>query len=466
MASVLAALVSEPSQLLPARTQMAFTLGFHILLVPMGVAFTFIILVAHWRGLRRGDADALRLAQRWSKVAAVLFAVGAVSGTVLTFEMGLLWPRLMNRFGDAYGIPFAIEGLFFFLEAIFLAVYIYGWKRLPAWPHFFTGIPVVLSGIGGTLAVVAANSWMNQPAGFSMRHGHVVDVDPLRVIFNDAFFHESLHMLLAAYLVAGFLVAGVYAFAMLRGRRDRHHRLGFLISFTVAAVVMPFQIFVGDIAARRVFEQQPIKFAAQELVFDTARHAPEVIGGVLIDGEVRYGIKIPGLASWLADFTTNTKITGLSSVPPRDRPPANIVHLSFNLMVGIATGLLALALWFAVVWWRRRDLPRTPWFLRAATIAGVASVVAMEAGWVVTEVGRQPWVVQGLLRTEDAVTRADGIWVSLVVVVVLYAAIAAAAVLVLRSMSRRWRAADADEPPVPYGPGDEIAPAAPNGGQP
>lgn len=463
MAPVFAALASEPSQLLPARTQMAFTLGFHIVLVPMGVAFTFIILVAHFRGLRRGDDDALRLAQRWSKVAAVLFAVGAVSGTVLTFEMGLLWPRLMGRFGDAYGIPFAIEGLFFFLEAIFLAVYIYGWKRLPPWPHFLTGVPVVLSGIGGTLAVVAANAWMNQPAGFSMRNGRVVDVDPLRVIFNDAFWHESLHMLLAAYLVAGFLVAGVYAFAMLRGRRDRHHRLGFLVPFTVAAAVMPFQFIVGDLAARQVFHQQPVKFAAQELVFETRRHAPEVIGGVLVDGEVRYGIKIPGLASWLADNSSNTKITGLTSVPPRDRPPANIVHLAFNVMVGIATALLALSLWFAVVWWRRRDLPRTPWFLRAATVAGVASVVAMEAGWVVTEVGRQPWVVQGLLRTEDAVTRADGVWVSLVVVVVLYAAVATAAVLVLRSMARRWRAADSDDPAVPYGPGADLAPATTKG---
>ncbi len=452
----LAALLSEPSQLLPARTQMAFTLGFHILLVPMGVAFTFIILVAHYRGLRRGDADALRLAQRWSKVAAVLFAVGAVSGTVLTFEMGLLWPGLMSRFGDAYGIPFAIEGLFFFLEAIFLAVYIYGWKRLPPWPHFLTGVPVVLSGIGGTLAVVAANAWMNQPAGFTMRNGRVVDVDPVRVIFNDAFWHEGLHMLLAAYLVAGFVVAGVYAVAMLRGRRDRHHRLGFLIAFTVAAVVMPFQIFVGDVAARQVFKQQPIKFAAQELVFETRRHAPEVIGGVLVDGEIRYGIKIPGLASWLADFSTETKVTGLASVPPRDRPPANVVHLAFNVMVGIATGLLALSLWFAVVWWRRRDLPRTPWFLRAAAVAGVASVVAMEAGWVVTEVGRQPWVVQGLLRTEDAVTRADGVWVSLAVVVVLYAAVGTATVLVLRSMARRWRAADDEDPAVPYGPGGAL----------
>jgi cytochrome d ubiquinol oxidase subunit I len=463
---VLAALGSEPSQLLPARMQMAFTLGFHIILVPMGVAFTFITLLAHYRGLRRGDEDALRLAERWSKVAAVLFAVGAVSGTVLTFEMGLLWPRLMGRFGDAFGIPFAIEGLFFFLEAIFLAVYIYGWKRLPPWPHLLTGIPVVLSGIGGTLAVVSANAWMNQPGGFTLRNGKIVDVDPWGVIFNDAFWHESIHMLLAAYLVAGFVVAGVYAFAMLRGRRDRHHRLGFLLPFSVAAIVMPFQIVVGDLAAREVFHQQPVKFAAQELVFETQRDAPEVIGGVLVDGEVRYGIKIPGLASWLADYSTDTKIIGLESVPVRDRPPANIVHLAFDTMVGIATALLALSAWFGFVWWRRRDIPRSPWFLRAAAAAGALSVVAMEAGWVVTEVGRQPWVVQGLLRTEDAVTRADGVWVSLAVVMALYAAVGTAAVLVLRSMARRWRAADAADPPVPYGPPPDLAPAGAAGSDP
>jgi cytochrome d ubiquinol oxidase subunit I len=465
MTSVLAALAREPSQLLPARTQMAFTLGFHIVLVPFGVAFTFLTLVLHFRGLRHRDEVALRLARRWSKVAAVLFAVGAVSGTVLTFEMGLLWPGLMGRFGDAYGIPFAIEGLFFFLEAIFLAIYIYGWKRLPAWPHFFTGVPVVLSGIGGTLSVVAANAWMNQPAGFTRRGGKIVDVNPWRVIFNDAFWHESVHMLLAAYIVAGFVVAGVYAVGMLRGHRDRYHRLGFLVPFTVAAVVMPLQIVVGDWAARQVFEQQPVKFAAQELVYDSRRHAPETIGGLLVDGKVKYGIKLPGLASWLADFSTSTKIEGLRTVPPRDRPPANIVHLSFQLMVGIAFGLLALALWFAVVWWRRRDLPRNRWFLRAAAVAGAAAVVAMEAGWVVTEVGRQPWIVHHVLRTEDAVTRADGVWVSLAVVFVLYAGVGTAAVLVLRAMARRWRSADADEP-GPYGPRPDVVLPEPLGTSP
>src|SRR6516162_5364125 len=240
------AAASEPSQLLPARTQMAFTLGIHIVLVPFGVAFVFIALIANYRGLRHGDHDALLLAERWSKVAAVLFAVGAVTGTVLSFELGLLWPGLMGRFGQAYGIPFVVEGLFFFLEAIFVAIYIYGWKRMRPWPHFWSGIPVVLAGVGGALAVVAANSWMNDPGGFTLRHGKVATVDPAKVIFNGAFWHEGLHMLLAAYIVAGFLVAGVYAVAMLRGRRNAYHRLGFLLPFTIAAVLMPFQIAVGD----------------------------------------------------------------------------------------------------------------------------------------------------------------------------------------------------------------------------
>src|SRR3954469_20324698 len=211
-------LAADPEQLLPARQMMAFTLGFHIILVPFGVAFTTMMLIANWRGLRRGDEQALVLARRWSQVAGVLFAVGAVSGTVLSFELGLLWPGLMGRFGAAFGIPFAIEGLFFFLEAIFVAIYIYGWNRMRPWPHFWTGVPVVLSGIGGTSSVVAANAWMNQPQGFALRHGRVVAVDPLAVIVNGAFWYEALHMLLAAYMVAGFVVAGVYAVGLLRGR--------------------------------------------------------------------------------------------------------------------------------------------------------------------------------------------------------------------------------------------------------
>src|SRR3954463_3819724 len=348
---------ADPDQLLPAREQMAFTLGFHIILVPFGVAFTFLMLIANYRGIRRGDADALLLAERWSKVSAVLFAVGAVSGTVLSFEMGLLWPGLMGRYGAAYGLPFSVEGIFFFLEAIFVAIYIYGWKRLTPWVHFWSGAPVVLSGIGGTLSVVAAHSWMNAPGGITVRDGKVVDVDVWQVFFNDAFWYEAVHMLLAAYVVAGFTVAAVYAVGMLRGRRDRYHRLGLLIPLTIGAVAIPLQILMGDVIARYVFDSEPAKFAAIEALPDTRTHAPETLGGILVDGKVKYGVPIPDGASLLSGFSAGTEVKGLDAIPADVRPPDHLVtmvHLSFDVMVGTGFALFGLALWFGWLWWRSR----------------------------------------------------------------------------------------------------------------
>ena len=447
--------VAEPSQLLPAREQMAFTLGFHIVLVPFGVAFTSIMMIANYRGLRHGDERALALAQRWSKVAALLFAVGAVSGTVLSFEMGLLWPRLMQTYGAAYGLPFTVEAIFFLLEAIFIAIYIYGWKHMAPWSHFWTGLPVVLSGIGGTASVVAANAWMNIPGGITMRDGKVVAVRPLAVFFNRAFWYEALHMLLAAYIVAGFVVAGVYAVGMLRGRRDRYQRLGFLIPFTVAAATVPFQIVVGDFAARAVFDNEPAKFASIEILPTTGTRVPETLGGVLINGKVRYGLPIPNGASLLAGYDTNTRIAGQDAIPEQLRPPArlvNIVHLSFDTMVGTAFALLGLGAWFAVGWYRRRDLPNSRWFLRCAAVAGVVSVVSMEAGWVVTEVGRQPWTVNGLLLTRDAVTTSGNLWLFFGATLIIYTAVGVSTIAALRAMHRRWQLDDELRMDVPYGP--------------
>jgi cytochrome bd ubiquinol oxidase subunit I len=467
------AAASEPSQLLPARQQMALTLGFHIILVPFGVAFTFITLLANYRAIRHGDREARLLAERWSRVAAVLFAVGAVSGTVLSFELGLLWPGLMGRFGAAYGIPFAVEGIFFFLEAIFVAIYIYGWRRLRPWPHFWTGIPVVLSGIGGTLAVVAANSWMNQPGGFTLVDGHVTAVRPMSVLFNRAFWYESLHMLLAAYIVAGFLVAGVYAAGMLKGRRDRYHRLGFLIPFVVAAVIMPAQIFVGDVAAREVFHNEPAKFAGIEMLPKTGDHVPETLLGVLgSDGRVHYGLHIPNGASLLAGFSPSTTIKGLDAIPADVRPRPELVttvHLSFDVMVGCAFLLLGLALWFALGWWRRRDLPRSRLFLLCASVAGLVAVVCMETGWVVTEVGRQPWTVVGFLLTRDAVNTHGNLWLFFAGTMAILTAVGVATILILRVMHRRWRAFEGGELGVPYGPepagepGGPVGPGGPGG---
>ena len=450
------------SQLGPARSQMAFTLGFHIVLASLGVAFPAIMLIANYRGLRHDDADALLLARRWSKVVAVTFAVGAVTGTVLSFEFGLLWPEFTGRFGKVFGVLFAIEGIFFFLEAIFVAIYIFGWERLRPWTHFWAGVPIAITGLGGAFSVVAVNSWMNQPQGFSPTSGNVTKVEPLKVIFNPAVPYEVPHMILAAYLVTGFLVASVYAVGMLRGRRDRYHRLGLLIPLTVAAIVTPIQFAVGDTAARAIAGDQPIKFAGMECVQQTATHVTEYIYGRCTADGVKGGIGIPGFDSFLVGFSTDTQVTGLDTVPPDDRPPANtMLHWAFDTMVGICTVLIALGLWLAFVWWRKRDIPQTPWFLRATAVSGVLAVVALECGWIVTEVGRQPWIVYNVMRTEDAVTQASGVWVTFTLVVALYAALGAALVITLRAMARRWREADDGDSGAPYGPSAGAPPDVP-----
>ena len=440
------------SDLLAAREQMAFTLGFHIVLASLGVAFPAIMLIAEYRGRKHGDADALLLARRWSKVVAVTFAVGAVTGTVISFEMGLLWPELMDRFGDAFGIAFAIEGIFFFVEAIFIAIYIYGWKRLPGWAHFWSGVPIVISGIGGALSVIAANAWMNQPQGFELgADGRVTDVEPLEVLFNPATPYEFFHMLLVAYMVTGFLVASIYAVGMLRGRRDRYHRVGMLIPLAVAAIATPVQLFVGDTAARAIAEDQPAKFAAMECVYETGPDQPEHIGGICTDDEVKYSISIPGLDSLLVGFSTDTEVTGLDQIPDDEEPQAKtLLHLSFDTMVGIGTALMGLAAWLAFLLWRRRKIPDGTWFLRAVSVSGAAAIVAMWAGWIVTEVGRQPWVVYGHLRTEDAVTGAKGLWWVFGFTIALYVALGVATALVIRAMARRWGVEAVDD--VPYGP--------------
>jgi len=444
-------IAASSSNLLAAREQMAFTLAFHIPFACMGIAFPLMVLVANWKGVR-GDADALTLARRWSKVMAVTFAVGAVTGTVLSFELGLLWPGMMDRYGDVFGIPFGIEGIFFFTEAIFIAIYIYGWNRLSPRAHLLSAVPIVIAGIGGAFSVVAANSWMNQPEGFTQASdGQITSVNTWDVLFNTATGYEVPHMLLAAYIVAGFLVSSVYAVGWLRGRRDRLHRLGFAIPFTVAAIATPIQLFVGDTAARAIAEDQPIKFAAMEYVDTTARHVPEWIYGVYNGGDPKWGISIPGFDSFLVGFSTDTQVIGLDTVPKSEQPnPKTLLHFAFDTMVFIGTGFMGLVVWWLFVLWRRRALPKSPWFWRACSVSGALAIVALWCGWIVTEVGRQPWIVYGKLRTADAVTSSGGIWVTFAVVIVIYAGLFIGTVLLLRAMARRWR--EGEDLAVPYGP--------------
>src|ERR1700749_1806815 len=333
--TILHAMTGLSAEVVPARAKMATTLGFHLILACLGIALPSFVLLAEFIGLRRQNDTALLLARRWSQAMGVLIAVGAVTGTVLSFEMGLLWPGLMRQYGSVLGFPFAVEGLFFFLEAIFAGVYLWGWQRLPGWAHWWSGVPIAVSGIFGAMSVIAVNSWMNQPGGFTESGGKITSVSPWQVYFNHAAIYEMPHMILAAYMVAGFLIAGVYAAGILRGRRDPYHYTGFAIGFVPAAILTPFQIFVGDTAARAIAHGQPVKFASMEYVARTSRNVPEWLGGAYVNGHVYGGVKIPYLDSLLAGFGPGTQVTGWESVPPADRPPVGWrVHLWLVVLGG------------------------------------------------------------------------------------------------------------------------------------
>jgi len=447
-------------QLLAARYQMALSLGFHIVLASIGVALPAIIFLLHRRGLRHNDNDALLLARRWSKVSAVLFAVGAVSGTVLSLEMGLLWPGLMSTFGDVIGLPFAMEGIAFFTEAVFLGIYLYGWDRLPPKVRLYTLIPIMVSGLFGTFCIIAVNAWMNAPSGFTMLpDGTVTDIDPIAAIFNDALWGQFLHMWVAAYMVAGFLVASVYAVGMLRGRDDRLHRLGFIVPFTVASLFALVQPVVGHITGSRLADQQPAKLAAMELNLETQSEAPLTIGGVLIDDEVRFALEIPKLGSLLSTNSFDGVVPGLEDIPVDQRPPANIVHWSFHLMIGLGTLLILPGVTYVIMRRRGRDPLTNRAFLTAASATGIMAVIALQAGWVTTEVGRQPWIVHGVMTVEEAVTTNSGVWISLLGVVLLYTSMGLIAARVLRRMAARWRQDPHSDLPTPYGPGREVVSA-------
>ncbi len=415
---------------------MGLSLGWHIIFACLGVGFPALILIAEWRGIH-GDADAMRLARTWAKVAGVLFAVGAVSGTILSFEMGILWPRLMGEFGAVFGLPFALEGFAFFIEAIFLGIYLHAWDRLSPMRHLASGIPVCIAGVASAFFVVTANAWMNDPQGFTLVNGQVIDPQPLVAMFNKATPVETIHMILAAFMVTGFLVASVYAAARLRGRGDRYHRIGLVLPLIVATVITPAQIVVGDIAAREVADNQPLKLAAMEGIGQTEVGAGEHIGGIYINGQLQFAIVLPHVLAFLAKGNVNATVVGLDSVPAADRPEAvTLIHLAFDTMVGIGFLLLGLGIWLLVRWIRRRGPPTSRWFLRAALVAGPGAVVAMECGWITTEVGRQPWIVYNVMRTADAVNPAPGLYWGLVVLLIVYTVLTAVTLVVLQKIKR------------------------------
>jgi len=407
---------------LAARSQMAVSLGFHILFAVVGIAMPVLMIIAEARWRRTGDAMYLELAKRWAKGTAILFAVGAVSGTVISFELGLLWPGFMRFAGAIIGMPFSLEGFAFFAEAIFLGVYLYGWQRISPRAHIVAGALVAVSGAASALFVVIANAWMNTPTGFRLQNGAPVDVDPIAAMLTPAAFHEILHMLLAAYAATGFAVAGIHGFMLLRDHRNAFHRRALVVALMVgvpAAIVQPIS---GDISARYVAQRQPPKLAAMEGQFRTESGAPLRLGGIpdVAAQRTRWAIEIPNGLSLLAFHDPHAVVRGLDAVPRRDWPPVPVVHVAFQIMVALGTYLALLGVWVAIETWRRRDLPANRWLMRAVAIASPMGFLCIEAGWTVTEVGRQPWVIFGVMRTADAVTPMPGLIVPFLVISALY----------------------------------------------
>ena len=416
------------TDLLAARSQMAMSLGFHIIFAMVGIAMPVLMVLAERRWLRTGDRIYLDLAHRWAKGTAILFAVGAVSGTVLSFELGLLWPTFMEHAGPVIGMPFSLEGFAFFTEAVFLGVYLYGWDRISRRAHLAAGWAVAVSGMLSGVFVVIANAWMNAPTGIRWVDGRAVDIDPIAAMMNPAAFPQVLHMTLAAYASTGLVVAGIHAWPLLRHPRNAFHRRALSVALLIGAPAALLQPLSGDLSAKFVAHWQPVKLAAMEGHFKTERGAPLRIGGWPDEaaGETRYAIEIPYALSFLAFADPRAEVKGLEAFPREHWPPVAIVHVAFQVMVGLGSYLAlvsAVALWLM---WRRHDLPRHRWLLRALVLAAPMGFICTEAGWIVTEVGRQPWIIHGLMRTADAVTPMPGLVVPFLVFTALYCALGVA----------------------------------------
>ncbi|WP_343855115.1 cytochrome ubiquinol oxidase subunit I [Algoriphagus jejuensis] len=419
--------------LLAARWQMAVSLGFHIIFACIGMVMPFFMATSHYKYLKTKKIIYRDLTKAWSKGVAIFFVTGAVSGTVLSFELGLLWPKFMLHAGPIFGMPFSLEGTAFFIEAIALGFYLYGWNKFDPWFHWFTGVVVGVSGLASGILVVAANAWMNSPAGFDFVDGQYLNIDPIAAMFNDAWFSQALHMTLAAFVATGFAVAGIHAYLMLKGQQVEFHRKAFLIALVFGAVAAVLQPISGDISAKDIAVRQPAKLAAMEGHFETSKSAPLIIGGLpdVENKKVDYAIEIPGALSFLAHGDFEAEVIGLDQFPEEDQPPVVVTHIAFQIMVGLGMVLVGLSLLFFFSRWKKKEWLSTRWFLWLFVLGTPLGFIALEAGWTVTEVGRQPWIIYGVLRTADAVSPIPGIAYSLYLFIGIYLSLAVAVTFLL-----------------------------------
>jgi len=416
-----------------ARSQMALSLAFHIVFSCIGMVMPFFMAVSHFFYLRTGKPVFRNITKAWSKGVAIFFATGAVSGTVLSFELGLLWPLFMKNAGPIFGLPFSLEGTAFFIEAIALGFYLYGWGKFNKWFHWFTGVVVGVSGLISGILVVAANAWMNSPAGFEFADGKYFNIDPVKAMFNNAWFSQALHMCLAAFVATGFAVAGVHALMVVRRKNIEFHTKAFRIAALFACIAAVLQPISGDHSAKDVAHRQPAKLAAMEAVFETGSHVPLLIGGIPDEnsGRVKYGIEVTGMLSFMISGHTNTEVKGLDQFAVADRPPVVVTHIAFQIMVGLGMLMFAVSILYFFVLWKKRNFEKNLWLLKLFALSTPLGFMAVEAGWVVTEVGRQPWILHGILRTKDAVTPMPGIQYTFYLFTLIYISLALVVILLL-----------------------------------
>lgn len=416
-----------------ARSQMALSLGFHIIFSCIGMVMPFFMAVSHFLWLRTGNPVYQNVTKAWSKGVAIFFATGAVSGTVLSFELGLLWPTFMKHAGPIFGMPFSLEGTAFFIEAIALGFFLYGWTRFNRWFHWFTGVVVGISGLTSGILVVAANAWMNSPAGFDLVNGKYINIDPIKAMFNPAWFSQALHMSVAAFAATGFAVAGIHALMILRKQSVAFHMKSFKIAAIFGVVAAILQPLSGDISAKMVAKRQPAKLAAMEAHFKTEPYSPLIIGGVpdVKNKKVDYAIELPGMLSFMVHDDFKTPVKGLDQIPVKDQPPVAVTHYAFQLMVALGMLMMGLGVLYLIALWKKRAWFDKQWFLKLFIWATPIGFIAVEAGWTVTEVGRQPWIIQGVMRTADAVTPMPGIGYSFFLFTAVYFTLSLAVIFLL-----------------------------------
>ena len=418
---------------LAARSQMAISLGFHIIYSCIGMVMPVFMAISHYKWIKTGEPVYKNITQAWSKGVAIFFATGAVSGTILSFELGLLWPKFMEHAGPIFGMPFSLEGVAFFIEAIALGFFLYGWNRFNKWFHWITGIMVGVSGIASGILVVSANSWMNNPAGFDYVNGQYLNIDPIKAMFNGSWFSEALHMTIAAFSATGFAVAGIHALMIARKQNVLFHTKAFRIAIVFGAIAAILQPFSGDISAKNAAEKQPAKLAAMEAYFHTQPYSPLTIGGLpdTVNKKVNYGIEIPGLLSFLVYDNFKQPVKGLDTIPIKNQPPIAVTHIAFEIMIAIGSTVMLVGILYFVAIWKKRSWLSKKWFLNLFILSTPFGFIAVEAGWTVTEVGRQPWIIQGVMRTSEAVTPMPGIHYSFYLFTAVYLILSIAVVFLL-----------------------------------